>query len=62
MHDAMRKVKAHSELNLLKDIKANKKGFFRYINNKRVLKKMYVPLLSGNRDLLQEKLQKRLKY
>lgn len=39
MHDAM-KVKAHLKLNLVKDIKANKKGFFRYISNKMILRKM----------------------
>ncbi|KFZ57322.1 hypothetical protein N321_09184, partial [Antrostomus carolinensis] len=33
--DATRKAKAHLELNLAKDVKDNKKDFFKYINNKR---------------------------
>lgn len=33
LHNATRKVKAHLELNLVKIIRANKKGFFRWIMN-----------------------------
>jgi len=33
--EAMRKAKVHLELNLAKDIKDNKKGFFKYISSKR---------------------------
>ncbi|GAB0195017.1 mitochondrial enolase superfamily member 1 [Grus japonensis] len=33
--DATRKAKAHLELNLARDVKDNKKGFFKYINSKR---------------------------
>lgn len=29
------RVKTHLELNLIKDVKDDKKGFFKYINNKR---------------------------
>jgi len=32
--DAMRKAKAHLELNLARDVKNNKKGFFNYISSK----------------------------
>ncbi|GAB0204029.1 mitochondrial enolase superfamily member 1 [Grus japonensis] len=32
--DATRKAKAHLELNLARDVKDNKKGFFKYISNK----------------------------
>lgn len=31
----IRKAKAHLELNLVKNMKDNKKGFFKYINDKR---------------------------
>jgi len=33
--DAMRKAKVHPELNLARDVKNNKKGFFKYISSKR---------------------------
>ena len=32
MQDAMRKAKAHLEFNLARDVKDNKKGFFKYIS------------------------------
>jgi len=32
--EAMRKAKAHLELNLTRDVKDNKKGFFKYISSK----------------------------
>jgi len=32
--DAMRKAKVHVELNLARDVKDNKKGYFKYISNK----------------------------
>jgi len=32
--DATRKAKAHLELNLARDVKDNKKGFFKYISSK----------------------------
>jgi len=32
--DAMRKAKVHLELNLARDVKDNKKGFFTYISRK----------------------------
>jgi len=33
--EATRKAKAHLELNLTRDVKDNKKGFFKYISSKR---------------------------
>ena len=33
--DRIRKAKAQKELNLARDVKNNKKGFFRYIRRKR---------------------------
>lgn len=46
-----RKAKAPLELNLAKDIKKNKKGFFKYMNNKRKAKDN-VGLLPNGRDTL----------
>ena len=40
--DGVRKAKAQLELNLARDAKNNKKGFYRYINQKRKLKKAYL--------------------
>lgn len=36
--DMTRKAKAHFELNLVRGLKDNKKGFFKYANNKRKTK------------------------
>lgn len=44
-----RKTKMNLELNLPKDVKDNKKGFFKYINNKRKTKDLGL-LLNGGRD------------
>ena len=33
--DAMRKAKAHLELNLVREVKDNKKGFFKYVSSER---------------------------
>jgi len=39
--DAMRKAKVHLELNLARDVKDNKKGFFKYISSKWKTRKMW---------------------
>ena len=44
--DATRKVKAHLELNLAKEIKNNKKGFIKYVNSKRKARENVGPILS----------------
>ncbi|GAB0204057.1 hypothetical protein GRJ2_002871300 [Grus japonensis] len=44
--DATRKAKAHLELNLARDVKDNKKGFFKYISNKRKTRENVGPLLN----------------
>lgn len=46
-----RDAKAPLELNLAKDVKKNKKGFFKYMNNKRKAKDN-VGLLPNGRDTL----------
>jgi len=42
----MRKAKAHLELNLARDVKNNKQGFFNYINSKRKSRDNVGPLLN----------------
>lgn len=39
--DTTRKAKAHLNLNLVKEVKDNKKGFFNYVKSKRKTKKMW---------------------
>ncbi|KAK4811350.1 hypothetical protein QYF61_027579 [Mycteria americana] len=41
--DGIRKAKAQMELNLARDIKSNKKGFFRYIGQQRKMKETVPP-------------------
>ncbi|PKK34045.1 INO80 complex subunit C [Columba livia] len=45
--DAVSEAKFHLELNLAKDIKDNKKGFFKYISSKRKVRENVGPLLIG---------------
>ena len=42
----MRKAKAHLEMRLAKEIKDNKKGFFKYVNSKRKTRDNVGPLLN----------------
>ena len=44
--EEMRKAKAHLELNLAKDVKDNKKGFFKYSSSKQLVRKNVGPLLN----------------
>jgi len=44
--DAMRKAKVHLELNLSRDVKDNKKSFFKYISSKRKTRDNVGPLLN----------------
>uniref|UniRef100_A0A8C3BA48 Reverse transcriptase domain-containing protein n=1 Tax=Cairina moschata TaxID=8855 RepID=A0A8C3BA48_CAIMO len=44
--DAKRKAKAHLEMRLAKEIKDNKKGFFKYVNSKRKTRDNVGPLLN----------------
>lgn len=46
------------ELNLVKDVKDTKKGFFKYINNKRKTKDNVGPLLNGGGTLVTEEAEK----
>ena len=46
--DRIRKAKAQMELNLARDVKDNKKGFYWYIGRKRQAKESVPPLVKGN--------------
>ena len=49
--DRMRKAKVQMELNLARDMKDNKKGFYRYIGKKEQTKESVPPLMKGNGEL-----------
>ena len=49
--DRIRKAKVQMELNLVRDVKDNKKAFYRYIGRRRQAKESVPPLVKGNRDL-----------
>jgi len=56
--DATRKAKAHLELNLARDVKDNKKGFFNYISSKRKTRDNVGPLLNEAGVLVTEDAEK----
>ncbi|GAB0207550.1 mitochondrial enolase superfamily member 1 [Grus japonensis] len=56
--DATRKAKAHLELKLARDVKDNKKGFFKYINSKRKTRENVGPLLNEVGALVMEDTEK----
>ncbi|GAB0179989.1 mitochondrial enolase superfamily member 1 [Grus japonensis] len=56
--DAMKKGKAHLELNLARDVKDNKKGFFKYISSKRNTWENVGPLLNEVGALVMEDTEK----
>ena len=47
--DRIRKAKVQMELNLVRDVKDNKNGSYRYIGRKRQAKESVPPLMKGNR-------------
>ncbi|KAK4833041.1 LOW QUALITY PROTEIN: hypothetical protein QYF61_027543 [Mycteria americana] len=50
--DGVGKAKAQLELNLARDAKNNKKGFYRYVSQKRKVKESVPPLMNKNGDLV----------
>jgi len=56
--DATRKAKAHLKLNLTRDVKDNKKGFFNYISSKRKTRDNVGPLLNEVGVLVTEDAEK----
>lgn len=47
LRDRIRKAKAHMDLNLARDVKGNKKSFYKYISSKRKMKEYVSLLLNG---------------
>ncbi|CAM5091720.1 unnamed protein product [Eretmochelys imbricata] len=54
----IRKAKSHLELQLAKDVKSNKKGFFRYFSKKKKVKESVGPLLNEGGNLVTEDVEK----
>ncbi|CAM4497687.1 unnamed protein product [Lepidochelys kempii] len=54
----IRKAKSHLELQLARDVKSNKKGFFRYVSNKKKIKESLGPLLNEGGNLVTEDVEK----
>ncbi|CAM5130495.1 unnamed protein product, partial [Natator depressus] len=54
----IRKAKSHLELQLARDVKSNKKGFFRYVSNKKKVKESVGPLLNEGGNLVSEDVEK----
>ena len=49
--DGIRKAKAQTELNFAREVKSNKKGFYRYTGQKKQVKESVPPLINGKREL-----------
>ena len=56
--DRITKAKEQMELNLSRDVKDNKKGFYRYIGRKRQAKESAPPLMKGNGELASSDIEK----
>ncbi|CAM5077277.1 unnamed protein product [Natator depressus] len=54
----IRRAKWHLELQLARDVKSNKKGFFRYVGNKKKAKESVGPLLNEGGNLVTEDVEK----
>ncbi|CAM4604369.1 unnamed protein product [Caretta caretta] len=54
----IRKAKSHLELQLARDVKSNKKGFFRYVSNKKKVKESVGPLLNEGGNLVTKDVEK----
>ncbi|CAM5119753.1 unnamed protein product [Natator depressus] len=54
----IRKAKSHLELQLARDVKSNKKGFFKYVSSKKKVKESVGPLLNGVGNLVTEDVEK----
>ena len=56
--DRIRKAKAQMELNLVRDVKDNKKGFYRYIGRRRQIKESVPPLINEDGELASSGIKK----
>uniref|UniRef100_A0A8C3H5H4 Reverse transcriptase domain-containing protein n=1 Tax=Chrysemys picta bellii TaxID=8478 RepID=A0A8C3H5H4_CHRPI len=54
----IRKAKSHLELQLARDVKSNKKGFYRYVSSKKKVKESVGPLLNEGGNLVTEDVEK----
>ncbi|CAM5168179.1 unnamed protein product [Natator depressus] len=54
----IRKAKSHLELQLARDVKSNKKGFFRYVSNEKKVKESVGSLLNEGGNLVTEDVEK----
>ncbi|CAM4671219.1 unnamed protein product [Caretta caretta] len=54
----IRRAKSHLELQLARDVKSSKKGFFRYVGNKKKAKESVGPLLNEGGNLVTEDVEK----
>ncbi|CAM4677035.1 unnamed protein product [Caretta caretta] len=54
----IRRAKLHLELQLARDVKSNKKGFFRYVGNKKKAKESVGPLMNEGGNLVTEDVEK----
>ncbi|CAM4551684.1 unnamed protein product [Caretta caretta] len=54
----IRRAKSHLELQLVRDVKSNKKGFFRYVGNKKKAKESVGPLMNEGGNLVMEDVEK----
>ena len=56
--DGIRKAKAQMELNLTRDVKNNKKGFYRYVGRRRRAKESVPPLINEMGELASSDMEK----
>ncbi len=56
--DRIRKAKAQKELNLARDVKNNKKGFYRYACRRRQTKENVPPLIDEDRAVASSDMEK----
>ncbi|CAM5087143.1 unnamed protein product [Natator depressus] len=54
----IRKAKAQLELQRARDVKGNKKGFYRYVSNKKKIRESVGPLLNGGGNLVTDDVEK----
>ena len=60
--DRLRKAKVQMEMNLARDVKDNKKGFYRYTGRRRQAKESIPHLMKGNGGTWLPQTQKKLRY
>lgn len=51
-------IKAQTEVDLVKDVQGNRKSFFRYVSDKKQIRKNVGPLRKGTGDLVTQDMEK----